>query len=74
MSALTKEDFLTPTWLRLKEHYEVRLIELRTSNDRTLAIEDTAKLRGRIAEVKNILALDRPPPAIAVPDQGANDA
>lgn len=55
-------DFLSPTWMRLKEHCQARLAALRMQNDKTISAEETTKLRGRIAEVKRILALDNPAP------------
>jgi hypothetical protein len=67
VSVLTKEDFATPTWLRLKEHCEARIAELRLSNDKSLGVDETARLRGRIAEVKSLLALDQPAKLLVAP-------
>lgn len=64
MAELTKEDFTSPTWLRLRKYCERRLDELRRKNDGLLSADDTARLRGRIAQLKEIQALaDQPPPA-----------
>jgi len=67
---LLPEDFTSPAILRLKAIYEERLAECRVKNDNRLDAEETARLRGRIFEVRNLLALvsDRPPP------QETNDA
>ena len=55
-------------WLKLKKHYEARLELLRAKNDGNLDAIETVRLRGRIAEIKGLLALDDPGPA-----QEAND-
>lgn len=65
--SLLKEDFSTLTWTRFKAQITARLSDLRSSNDGDKSPEHTAKLRGRIAELKNLLALDIPAPA-PVPD------
>ena len=45
----------------MRQHYERRLHTLRAQNDSmTLDPIKTAELRGRIAEVRAILNLDRP--------------
>ena len=62
MADFLPTDFSSPTWTRLKEHCQARLLALRTQNDKTLSADETAKVRGRIAEVKRILALDNPAP------------
>ena len=51
-------------WIRLKEFYEARLTLLRSSNDGNLTPEQTAKFRGRIAEVKALLALEKETPVL----------
>ena len=60
MVEFLESDFTSPTWLRLKEHYEARLAALRIKNDGRLSLEDTARARGQIFEVKQILALPNP--------------
>lgn len=62
MKPLLESDLTAPTWLRIKDHYEARLDELRVKNDTALSPEQTARLRGRIAEVKLLLALADPEP------------
>jgi len=63
--SLTLADLQSAVWLKLKEHYTQRLILLRAQNDGSLDAEATAKIRGRIAEVKQFLALGKPAPQVA---------
>jgi hypothetical protein len=56
---LTKNEIVSPTWQRLKGHAEQRLADLRMQNDGALSELETARLRGRIAELKSILALEQ---------------
>jgi hypothetical protein len=60
---LTEGDRNNATWKRLQDHYEKRLAQLRERNDKPRSHDDTLSLRGRIAEVKELLALgtDKPP-------------
>lgn len=60
---LLPRDFDEPPILRLKAHYEARLQELRVKNDARLDADKTARLRGRIFEVKSLLALVTNKPA-----------
>ena len=58
MEFLKREDFSTPTWRRLTQHLEARLQALRERNDSTSNDQNkTAAIRGQIAAVKEILAL-----------------
>ncbi len=59
---LTQEDFRHPTWQRLSEHLETRLNCLRLMNDMPQDAEKTANIRGAIAEIKALLALDKTKP------------
>lgn len=47
-------------WLKLQAHLEERLAVLRAKNDGAIAPDETCHLRGRIAQVKEILALGKP--------------
>lgn len=51
----------TPLWFSMRAHYEARLNSLRIQND-TLAFDAirTAEIRGRIAEVRALLNIDKP--------------
>lgn len=58
MTPLLKEDLLNPVWIRIRDHYIKRLADLRAKNDNRLDADETARLRGRILEVKSILGLE----------------
>lgn len=55
----TIQDTQNPLWVRLKPHLEARLAYLRSQNDSDLDPVETSKLRGRIAEVRAMLSLDK---------------
>jgi hypothetical protein len=55
-------------WAKLKRHLEARIARLRALNDRPRSADETARLRGRIAEAKSLLALDNPAPAMDADD------
>lgn len=60
MNLLDQSDKQSPTWQKIKAFYEKRLTSLREGNDdHKRTPENTAYHRGRIAECKAILALDR---------------
>lgn len=55
---ITKADLGSGVWSRLTKDFQVRLQELRESNDYPLLTpEKTALIRGQISEVKRLLAL-----------------
>lgn len=55
---MLREDFSTACWQRLQRHLRDRLDALRLQNDRLVNTEtQTASIRGRIDEVKELLAL-----------------
>ena len=60
LSTLEKQ---SAAWLRLDAYMNEQLKSLRLQNDGELSAEATARLRGRIAQLKTILALgeDREP-------------
>lgn len=60
--ALTESDRLSPTWTRLKKHLQGRLEALRNELEQDLPEEKTAKVRGRLAEVKSLLSLEKNSP------------
>lgn len=55
-------DFNSETWKAIQARYSSRLEELRRKNDGLLNAEQTAHLRGRIAETKELLTLGDPVP------------
>ena len=60
---LLPADRMNPLWLALSRHMNERLAGLRQQNDASLPIEATQQVRGRIAQIKELLALaeDKPP-------------
>lgn len=56
-SEVSREDFKTRTWAHFAALLELRLAALREENDQRLDDVKTATIRGRIAEVKALLAL-----------------
>lgn len=57
-------DFRSETWRAIEARCQARLEELRQKNDGNLSVEETARVRGRIAELKDVLTLAKPAPAI----------
>ena len=64
---LTPADFNTRTWERLEAVLQARLSKLREENDDRLDETSTAFVRGRIAELKELLLL---PENVAAPAKG----
>lgn len=58
-------DFTSDTWKALAARYESRLEDLRRRNDGDLNEIQTAKLRGRINEIREFLALAKAPEQVA---------
>ena len=61
---LSTNDRHSPLWLKLKRELEARLATLRAQNDGDKDERSTAMLRGRIAELKILLALGNEPTAL----------
>jgi hypothetical protein len=66
--SMTSADRQSAVWLKLKEHYTQRLNTLREQNDGNLDAEATAKIRGRIAEARQFLALGKEAPQVVIDD------
>lgn len=64
MKVLKQGDEHSEVWRRLKAHIVERLEMLRLKNDGALNPEETARIRGQIAELKYIADLDKPDPQI----------
>lgn len=69
MSAIGDNDFILsegerhhPLWVRLSAHLSAKLTQARGKNDGALTQEETARLRGRISALKDLLALGDEPP------------
>lgn len=63
---LTEQERNDPLWLKVKAELESRLNQLRKDNDKDMNESATAKLRGRISEVKRILDMGVDTPKIEV--------
>jgi hypothetical protein len=57
---LEEHEINSPLWHKLKKHYETKLDSLRISNDSDSTELQTARRRGRIQEIKNILSAGIP--------------
>lgn len=55
---ITPLERISPLWMALMSHLEVRLAVLRCQNDGNLDERDTAVMRGRIAEIKALMSLN----------------
>ena len=59
----TEIDLASETWKAIAARATARLADLRARNDSALDEVKTAHLRGRISELKELLALGTPVPA-----------
>jgi hypothetical protein len=57
---LEPSELQNPLWVKLSKRFEQRLAELRLKNEADIGEVETANLRGRIAELKALLALASP--------------
>lgn len=57
---LTELEMQSAVWLKLRAHMESKLSELRSTNDGNLPHDETSRLRGRIAQLKELLTLGKP--------------
>ena len=55
---LNKEELETALWKKIEKHFKGQLTELRALNDWDRTEGETAHLRGRIAQCKEVLLLD----------------
>ncbi|MEK9796293.1 MAG: hypothetical protein VW713_06045 [Alphaproteobacteria bacterium] len=60
--ALSDSDKTSPTWLRIKKHLQARVEALRNELEQDLPEDRTAKVRGRLAEVRALLSVEKDPP------------
>ena len=61
---LTEADFLSPTWLKLKEYFNNEIGTLDRRNRNNLDAVETANVRGRVAAFKQVLGLAEKKPII----------
>lgn len=62
-------DFRSETWRAIEEIAAKRIDDLRKRNDGQLNADETARLRGRLAELKDLLTLAKPDPALVADEQ-----
>ena len=55
---LTRSEIASTAWQRIRKHIEGRIEDLRKQNDGALDEIETARLRGRIAEMKLLLSIE----------------
>lgn len=61
---LTDGEKLSPVWIKLMAYCEDRLQNLRIQNDGIKNENDTAMLRGRIAELKTLISFNNVQPGL----------
>lgn len=61
---LTEQEKQSPLWVKIKSYLEERIQGHRTANDGVLSELETARLRGRIAELKVIIAAEQSPASL----------
>jgi hypothetical protein len=54
---LTEGELVSGLWVKMRMHLQARLELLRRQNDNTQSEAETADLRGRIAELKRLIAI-----------------
>lgn len=55
---ITDQDKHSAVWVKLKQHFQDRIEMLRLKNDGEIDEKMTQKLRGRIAELKELIDLE----------------
>jgi hypothetical protein len=55
---ISEHEARSALWVKLAKHLEARLDVARRQNDKEIDAVSTARLRGRIAEIKYLLGLD----------------
>ena len=55
---LTKEQKDSAAWKALRAHIEARIAKHQKSNSKSIPIDQTEKLRGRIAELEYLLSME----------------
>jgi hypothetical protein len=56
---LTNEERRSPLWRKLSDHWKERLEVLHAQNEGDRSEQSTANIRGRIAECKSMLSLEK---------------
>ncbi len=60
---LTDADKHSGTWDKLQRYWEQELNDLRKANDHHMPEIETARLRGRISQIKAFMSMDNPLPS-----------
>lgn len=66
---LTNTERSSSSWLKIKDEINERIGLLRVKNDGDLSEVETARLRGRIAALKDLVAWGEPDQPIPVADE-----
>ena len=61
---INEVDKLTSLWQKLNTHFDQRLATLRLQNDKPQSEDQTAAIRGRIAEIKSFYELTKEYPQV----------
>ena len=67
---LTAAEKQSALWIKIRDHMNERLDTHRRKNDGDLEPIPTARLRGRIAEIQVLLAMEKDPDPAQVADHG----
>jgi len=59
--AITDYDRLTPLWQKLMRRTKARIAQAHLDNEKPLTLEQTAKIRGRLEELRAFERLDEEP-------------
>lgn len=70
---LNQHDLQSAAWAKLRKHMEARLQALRIKNDTDLDPVATARVRGEIKNLKNLLALENKPDPVTVADDAPGE-
>lgn len=62
---LTEHDRISETWRKLAEHLNEQLVKAHKANEKSISIEDTATLRGRIKLLRELIKLGNEQPTSA---------
>lgn len=71
---MTAADYQSRTWERFEHVLRQRLAAQREINDARMDLEKTSHVRGRIAELKELLALAQPAQAPANGERGSTSS
>jgi len=67
MDEITASDRVSPLWQKLMRRTHARIAQLHIDNERALTTEQTATIRGRLAELRAFERLDQDEPQFPQP-------